>query len=156
MTGSGDNKLYSLGDNVARQQLSEPFSRKVGLGIDTSTGSVSLSETDLSVPGQVPLSFTRYYHAQSDRYGTLGYRWSHTYDTRLVFAEDDVYATRQQAIAFGQRMPGGPYSLTSGFAPPHVVAGADCINPAGEGMAYYVREELLDEITDVVVHGVIT
>jgi hypothetical protein len=37
-----------------------------------------------------------------------------------------------------------------------VVAGADCINPAGEGMAYYVREELLDEITDVVVHGVIT
>jgi len=132
MTGSGDNKLYSLGDNVARQQLSEPFSRKVGLGIDTSTGSVSLSETDLSVPGQVPLSFTRYYHAQSDRYGTLGYRWSHTYDTRLVFAEDDVGVifgsgreefflqddgsytpadVRVHSVLVGE--PGGGYTLTT-------------------------------------------
>jgi hypothetical protein len=38
--------------------LSEPFSRKVGLGIDTSTRSVAFAESDISIPGPIPLSFT--------------------------------------------------------------------------------------------------
>lgn len=66
------------------------------------------------------------------------------------------YPTQEQAIAFGQRMPGGPYSLTSGFAPAHVLESAECINPAGEGSAYFIHGEHLDEITNVVVHGVIS
>jgi YD repeat-containing protein len=82
LTGTG-SKFYSIADNIARQQLAEPFSRKVGLGIDTTTGSVAFADDDITVPGAIPLSFTRYYVSHADRRGTLGYRWSHTYDTRL-------------------------------------------------------------------------
>jgi RHS repeat-associated protein len=92
LTGSG-SKFYSIADNIARQQLSEPFSRKVGLGIDTTTGSVAFSETDVTVAGPIPLSFTRYYNAHADRRGPLGYRWSHTYETRLeILADGDAGA----------------------------------------------------------------
>lgn len=89
-------KLYSLGDNVARQQLAEPFSQQAGAGIDTSTGSFGTSETDLAVQGgPLPLAFTRYYRGHSDRSGSLGYRWSHTYDTFLGIYGNDV------AVVFG-------------------------------------------------------
>jgi RHS repeat-associated protein len=92
LTGSG-SKFYSIADNVARQQLSEPFSRKVGLGIDTTTGSVAFAETDITIPGPIPLSFARYYNAHADRRGPLGYRWSHTYETHLeILADGDAGA----------------------------------------------------------------
>lgn len=66
-------RLYSVGDNVARQQLAEPFSQQVGDQIDTSTGSFGTSETDLTVSGgPLPLVFTRYYHGHADRLG----RWA--------------------------------------------------------------------------------
>jgi RHS repeat-associated protein len=83
-------KFYSIGDNVARQHMSEAFSRKVGLGIDTSTGALGFADRDLSIPGTLPLTFTRYYNSHSDRFGSFGFRWSDTYDTRLVFNGDDV------------------------------------------------------------------
>jgi RHS repeat-associated protein len=86
----GGGRVYSIGDNIARQQLSEPFSRKVGSGIDTSTGAVAFPDQDIAVPGAIPLGFTRYYNSHSDRLGSLGYRWSHTYDMRLAFAGNDV------------------------------------------------------------------
>jgi RHS repeat-associated protein len=92
LTGSG-SKFYSIADNIARQQLSEPFSRKVGLGIDTTTGSVAFADDDITVPGPIPLSFSRYYVSHADRKGTIGFRWSHTYDTRLeVLANGDAGA----------------------------------------------------------------
>jgi RHS repeat-associated protein len=87
MTSGG--KLYSIGDNVARETAAEPFARKVGLGIDVATGSVSFADQDLSVPGPIPLSFTRYYNSHSDRYAEMGFRWSNTFDTHLEFAEED-------------------------------------------------------------------
>jgi RHS repeat-associated protein len=80
-------KIYSIADNAASQQLSEPFSRKVGHGIDTTTGAVAFHDQDIALPGTMPLSFTRYYNSHSDRLGAMGYRWSHSFDTRLVFAE---------------------------------------------------------------------
>jgi hypothetical protein len=87
----------SIADNLARQQLSEPFSQQAGAGIDTSTGSFGTSETDLTVEGgPLPLVFARYYAGHSDRYGELGYRWSHTFDTFLA-----VYAGGDAAIVFG-------------------------------------------------------
>jgi RHS repeat-associated protein len=95
ITGVG-SKFYSIADNIARQQLSEPFSRKVGLGIDTSTGSVAFSQTDFTVAGPIPLSFTRYYVSHADRRGTLGYRWSHTYDTRL-----EILANGDAGVVYG-------------------------------------------------------
>jgi RHS repeat-associated protein len=83
-------KLYAVGDNAARQQLSEPFARRVGMGIDTSSGSVTFAETDASFGGTFPVSFTRYYNSHSDAAGSMGSRWTHTFDTRLAFIEEDV------------------------------------------------------------------
>jgi hypothetical protein len=81
-------KVYSIADNVARQQLAEPFSQKVGLQVDTATGSFGYSVQDVSTAGSLPLVFSRYYVGHSDRLGSLGYRWSHSYDTKLVLTND--------------------------------------------------------------------
>ncbi|MGH3579498.1 MAG: DUF6531 domain-containing protein, partial [Mycobacterium sp.] len=80
---AGGGKLYSIADNVARQALAEPFSQKVGLQIDTSTGSFGFQEQDLSLGGPQPLTLVRYYSGHSDRFGALGARWSQSYDIRL-------------------------------------------------------------------------
>jgi RHS repeat-associated protein len=83
---AGGGKVYSLGDNAARQALAEPFSQKVGLQVDTSTGAFGFQDHDLGTAGgPLPLDFTRYYTGQSGRTTSLGYRWSGTYDTRLGF-----------------------------------------------------------------------
>jgi RHS repeat-associated protein len=83
---AGGGKVYSIADNIARQHLREPFSQKVGLRIDTSTGSFGFEDRDLALEGRIPLVLNRYYSGHSDRYGTLGYRWTHSFDTHLEFA----------------------------------------------------------------------
>ncbi|HRA47139.1 MAG TPA: DUF6531 domain-containing protein, partial [Thermomicrobiales bacterium] len=93
----GGAKLYSLGDNIARQQVGEPFSQPVGNAIDSTTGAFSLSAVDLTVEGgPLPLVFRRYYNGHSDRYGELGYRWSHSYDTYLALQPNG-----SAAVVFG-------------------------------------------------------
>ncbi len=85
------SRFYSIADNIARQQLQEPMSHKAGIGIDTSTGGFGFSDPDIQLGGRMPLNFRRFYTGHSDRLGPLGYRWSHSYDTRLTFAgADDV------------------------------------------------------------------
>lgn len=81
-------KVYSIADNTAREHLSEPFSRTAGLGIDTTTGAIAFSDVDISVPGSIPITFTRTFNGHSDRVGPLGWRWSHTFDTYLVFDDN--------------------------------------------------------------------
>jgi len=88
LTGGG--KVYSIADNAARQALREPFSQKVGYRVDSSTGSFGWDDSDIALEGRMPLSFTRFYNGHSDRFGALGYRWSHTYDTKLEFAGNDA------------------------------------------------------------------
>ena len=83
-------KLYAVGDNAARQQLSEPFARRVGLGIDTSSGAVTFADDDAAIAGSFPISFTRYYNSHSDVMGRMGFRWTHTFDARLVFVGEDI------------------------------------------------------------------
>ena len=82
-------KFYSLADNIARVQLSEPFSEQVGFNIDTSTGAFGYQENDIRTAGRLPLSFTRFYNGHSDHYGVMGYRWTHTYDIRLEVLDND-------------------------------------------------------------------
>jgi RHS repeat-associated protein len=82
---SGDVRVYAVSDNLARTHLSEPYSRKVGHGIDTSTGALSYQETDVTIPGAFPIAFTRFYRAHSARRTPLGGHWSHTYDAYLTF-----------------------------------------------------------------------
>ncbi|OGO09483.1 MAG: hypothetical protein A2Y61_07925 [Chloroflexi bacterium RBG_13_60_13] len=89
---AGGGKVYSIADNIARQHLREPFSQKVGLRIDTSTGSFGFEDRDLALEGRIPLGLNRYYGGHSDEFGTLGYRWTHSFDTHLALAidSDDV------------------------------------------------------------------
>jgi hypothetical protein len=82
-------KVYSIADNTAREHLSEPFSRTAGLGIDTTTGALAFSDADVSVAGSIPITFTRTFNAHSDRVGPLGWRWTHTFETYLVFDDDN-------------------------------------------------------------------
>lgn len=77
---TGGGRVYSIADNIARQHLNEPFSYKVGMRIDTSTGAFGYQAEDLRVAGNTPLIFTRYYNGHSDRLGAMGYGWSHSYD----------------------------------------------------------------------------
>jgi hypothetical protein len=74
--------------------VAEPFSQRVALpgaavSVDTTTGAFATAETDLTVPGALPLVLTRYYHGHSDEVGTLGARWSHSYDISLALSADD-------------------------------------------------------------------
>ncbi len=82
-------RFYSIADNIARQQIQEPMSHKAGIGIDTSTGAFGFSDPDIQLQGRMPLNFRRFYTGNSDRLGPLGYRWSHSYDTRLSFADNN-------------------------------------------------------------------
>jgi RHS repeat-associated protein len=75
-------RVYEVGSNVARQQLREPYSRKVA-GADTATGAFGHADTDIAPAGAAQLGYTRYYNAHSDAYGALGWRWTDSYDTRL-------------------------------------------------------------------------
>src|SRR5262249_49805239 len=94
---TGGSRIYSIADNIARQQLSEPFSQQAGAGVDPSTRHVRTREAPLTIEGgPMPLVFTRYYRGHADRYGELGYRWSHTYDTFLA-----LYAGGDAAVVFG-------------------------------------------------------
>jgi hypothetical protein len=137
LTGGG--RIYSIADNVARQQLSEPFSQQAGAGIDTSTGSFGTSETDLSIlGGPLPLSFTRYYHGHSDRYAELGYRWSHTFATYLGLYGDDV------AVVFGSGKE--EYFAADGGAlvpiDPRVKSTLTLLDPPVDGVDYrYVTKD---------------
>ncbi|RIK43046.1 MAG: hypothetical protein DCC58_10205, partial [Chloroflexi bacterium] len=90
-------KLYSLADNIAMQHLSEPYSDRVGMLIDTSSGSFGYQMQDIALPTQNPLIFVRYYHGHSDQVGTLGARWTHSYDTKLTVVNSDGDA----AVTFG-------------------------------------------------------
>ena len=98
---TGGGRLYSFGDNVARQQLAEPFSQQVrfagGSSVDTTTGSFGVSGTDLSIQrGPLPLMLSRYYAGHSDRHAEFGYRWSHSFDS---FAA--TYGGGDVAVVFG-------------------------------------------------------
>lgn len=44
-------KVYAIADNIAREQIAEPFAQKVGLAVDTATGAFAFEEQDLSVAG---------------------------------------------------------------------------------------------------------
>ena len=84
VTTTNGARFYQIADNVARQQRSEPFTMRVGAGVDAVTGSFNWTENDLSVTGgPLPLILNRYYAGHADRLGPLGYRWRHSFDTQL-------------------------------------------------------------------------
>jgi hypothetical protein len=67
------------------------------------------------------------------------------------------YPTRAQAENLGGMYSkagiGGPYSVSSGTVARTVLNQAERIAPAGEGPAFFLRNDLLSNITNVTVHG---
>ncbi|WP_026651747.1 DUF6531 domain-containing protein [Butyrivibrio proteoclasticus] len=59
--------------------------------VNMCNGNYINDRTDLTVPGRFPISFRRFYNAQSDRVGLLGNGWSCVFDSRLVKDKDDDY-----------------------------------------------------------------
>ena len=75
------------GNNAANnaQQTAKNNEAKDGDPVSLFDGSLSLTTTDLSLPGaQRPLEFTRFYNSRSNTRGMLGSNWSHSYEVRLV------------------------------------------------------------------------
>jgi RHS repeat-associated protein len=151
---AGGGKLYSLGDNAAREQLSEPYARKVGLGIDTSTGAVGFPDSDASVAGPLPLDFVRYYNAHSDRFGELGYRWSNTYDTRVEFTSSGnaavVFGSGREEFFFKNN--DGSYSAADSRVHSRFVANADATYTLSskDNLSYlFTAQGTLTSITDL-------
>lgn len=50
---------------------------------------------------------------------------------------------------------GGPYTLTSGVVAQSVLDAAEEVNAAGEGLAFFLRNEQLPFITNVTIHGIV-
>ncbi len=63
----------------------------VGKPVSVSSGTVYASETDFSIKGIMPLTFTRYYDSAETTARDFGASWSHTYDTRVVFFGNNTY-----------------------------------------------------------------
>lgn len=63
----------------------KPGSTVVG-GVEINSGNLALSENDIAIKGRgLSLDLTRSYNSQaSDRFGTLGYGWTHTYQVSLT------------------------------------------------------------------------
>lgn len=67
--------------------------------VNAVTGEVVLTQTDFTLPGRIPLSWTRHYGSQADYTGLLGRGWQSPADARLQ-AEDGM-------IVFYDGTPGG-------------------------------------------------
>ena len=60
----------------------------VGNPIHAKTGNKSQLETDLTATTLNGIRFHRYYNSQDDRAGVLGANWRHTYERKVLVAED--------------------------------------------------------------------
>lgn len=56
--------------------------------VDSVTGEVAVDQEDFSLPGRIPIEWTRHYGSQSQRMGTCGYGWETPADARLEFDTD--------------------------------------------------------------------
>ncbi|RJQ43130.1 MAG: hypothetical protein C4538_12520 [Nitrospiraceae bacterium] len=56
----------------------------VGKPVNVASGNVYLSETDFTLKGVMPITFTRYYDSSENLSRGFGQGWGHTYDTRVI------------------------------------------------------------------------
>jgi len=55
----------------------------LGHPVDIATGKVFTDSEDFNIPGPIPLIWERVWHSASTYNGTLGHKWSHSYDMAL-------------------------------------------------------------------------
>ena len=76
-----------------------PWSAKAGAGVDVATGSMTLTATDVSIPGLgFPLEVTRTFNSKTAESvtGDFGSGWSWTYGTNLDLTTDPYGATWEE------------------------------------------------------------
>jgi RHS repeat-associated protein len=94
-------------------QTPETFTSAQGLGttafttsggdpVNMVTGNMYHVERDLVIKGRgLPLIFERTYNSRSQQPGPLGFGWTHSFDHRLLFADDDADGAATVADADG-------------------------------------------------------
>ena len=116
-SGPAVSELFGDGNPVEGQTTLSPpdNSGPVNYGhANTATGNLSVSETDLSVPGRGPaLKFTRTYNSlAASTPGPLGYGWTHNYNMFIEGSANPVVHQENGSTApfIGPGTPGSAYS----------------------------------------------
>ncbi|MFD4948868.1 DUF6531 domain-containing protein [Streptomyces sp. NPDC058409] len=81
------NQTYGLGCGGNSASANNCGTSK-GMGVNTATGALAQSSTDISLPGTFPLELNRSYSSNNPASGTLGGGWSASWDTRLEVEEN--------------------------------------------------------------------
>jgi len=69
--------------------------------VDVVTGEVYWDRTDFTLPGPIPIKWSSFYSNQFEFNGSLGWRWIHAYEPRLIFKDD----TTEYLDGLGQSTP---------------------------------------------------
>ncbi|WP_415846483.1 DUF6531 domain-containing protein, partial [Vibrio aerogenes] len=86
-----DQKLLKKCDNF-REGVHNAICTLTGHPIDVIAGYVTTEQqTDISLPGPLPLVWQRCYYSDSSYQGQLGYGWHHSYDYALLDKDDSDY-----------------------------------------------------------------
>ncbi|MFZ6029544.1 MAG: carboxypeptidase regulatory-like domain-containing protein [Chloroflexota bacterium] len=86
-----ETATYCSGDDFCLGGAYQDSQDEQGGPINTRTGAYDYSTMDISIPTTAgPIEFTRWYASQTtETYtDTLGYGWTHSLDTRLIFPDD--------------------------------------------------------------------
>jgi hypothetical protein len=89
--------------------------------VNVTTGEVVVEQQDYSIPGRIPLQWTRYYGSHCSYHGVCGYGWQTPADARLEIADDGVVAFYDggAGAAFFESLPAGePRSFGGACARP--------------------------------------
>ncbi|MET8684228.1 DUF6531 domain-containing protein [Streptomyces sp. NPDC004732] len=81
--------------------------KSCGGPVDVATGRMSLEETDLSLPGTLPLDFTRRVASDYRSGGWFGPMWTSTIDQRLEVDEDGIVFVTEDGMLLTYPHPAG-------------------------------------------------
>ncbi|MFI7318504.1 DUF6531 domain-containing protein [Streptomyces venezuelae] len=87
--------------------------------VDVATGQMFLDETDVSLPGTLPLLFTRRVASGYRSGGWFGPTWTSTIDQRLEIDEDGVVFVTEDGMLLAYPHPEGPDAPVLPEAGPH-------------------------------------
>ncbi|MGW7076831.1 DUF6531 domain-containing protein [Streptomyces sp. NPDC054871] len=87
--------------------------------VDPATGQMYLAETDISLPGTLPLHFTRRVASDYRTGGWFGPTWSSTVDQRLEIDEDGVVLVTEDGMLLEYPHPAGPDTRVLPGSGPH-------------------------------------
>ncbi|MEU5684965.1 DUF6531 domain-containing protein [Streptomyces venezuelae] len=89
-----------------------------GATVDVATGQMFLEETDLSLPGTLPLDFTRRVASGYRSGGWFGPTWTSTIDQRLEVDEDGIVFVTEDGMLLTYPHPVAPAATTAGLVLP--------------------------------------